>query len=177
MRSTFLQSFNADADPIFIDLRNAQAFWTLPRTAKLSDLTTLTHITDEGKVYYESLSTGAVTWSLVVDGTVIIAEAVSLASDLLDATREETEEIIGKPFPEKESEEQMIILQQYCEDPESYVEPDNNESDADNYDADALMNELQDVNIENQSFTGGITQKIFSVFLAYDHCYSLFFHR
>lgn len=141
----FLQSFNTDADPIFIDLKQAIAHWVLPKGVKLSDVSTLTHVTDDGKVYYEDLQTNAVTWALVVDDDNITAEAVDLASQLLNMTREEVEEHIGQPFPADASGELMDRLQQFCDDPQAYAE--NFPEDDTEQDAVDMMRELNDVTI------------------------------
>lgn len=140
----FLQSFNTDADPIFIDLKEAVAYWILPRGVKLSDVSTLTHVTDDGKVYYENLQTNAVTWALAIDEDNITTAAVELATQLLNMTREEVEDYIGTPFPVDASAELMDRLQQFCDDPEAYAEnfPEDEE-------AVDIMQELNNVTIED----------------------------
>lgn len=150
MNGSFLQSFDADGDHIFIDLQEAVAYWILPSDTKFSQLTTLTHETQDGRFYYENLGTGAVTWSLVSDEITITKDAVTLASQLLGCSREEAEIIIDSPFPEKESEEQMVALQMYFEDSQIYLEEINNEELAED-NADAVMKELENVNIEEHS--------------------------
>lgn len=118
----YLQTFNTDADPVFINLCDGLSYWTLgAASASIYDLVFLTHVTEDGRVYYENLQTKAVTWSLEADDRLISTSAVDSVDKVLESSRSDCEQIIGSSFPVEESMAQMIALQEYCDEHDAGV--------------------------------------------------------
>ena len=71
----FIQLYNVENDPVFIELQTGDASWILPPGSNVSDVLYITHITDDKieKKYYEDLSNESVSWGLPIQELSITA--------------------------------------------------------------------------------------------------------
>jgi hypothetical protein len=110
-----IQIFNADHDPLYVELQGGNAFWLVPRKYKLADVKFLTHLTEDGSCYFENLVTNETSWSLPV---VMSEHARNNAITFQHMNRDDTEIALLGAFPEEESEAQMAKIDAFY-DPDS----------------------------------------------------------
>jgi hypothetical protein len=129
-----IQIFNADHDPLYVELQGGNAFWLVPRKYKLADVKFLTHLTEDGSCYFENLVTNETSWSLPV---VMSEHARNNAITFQHMNRDDTEIALLGAFPEEESEAQMAKIDAFY-DPDSdmygvepQLEHDDDEDDGD----------------------------------------------
>lgn len=123
-REGLMQIFNADKDPVFIELLSGNAFWIIPAKYKLSDVRFLTHQTEDGNSYFENLETGEVSWSFPPDDIMTESSRNNAISFQL-MSRSDTEDSLLEPFPEYESAEQLAALDAFFESPDRAEQADN----------------------------------------------------
>lgn len=114
-REGIIQIFNADNDPLYLELRAGNAHWVLPRKYKLGDVKYLSHLTDENTCYFENLETNETSWELPTE---MSEQAKNNAVTFQKMTRDETEIALLDAFPEEESAEQMAKIDAFY-DPDS----------------------------------------------------------
>lgn len=113
LREGLMQIFNGDNDPLFIELVGGNAFWIIPADKyKLSDVRFLTHLTDDGNLYFENMETGEVSWVFPSDDIMSESSRNNAISFQL-MSRNEMENCLQAPFPESESFEQLAALDAY----------------------------------------------------------------
>lgn len=122
-KEQYMQSFNGDLDPIFIGLLSGKVFWTIPAPSKVSDLAVLTHATEEGKFYYETIATQAVTWS-IPNGQTLPDTVIESIQSMYTMSTQETEDIVGLAFSEVESNRQMELIQKFIDGSDAGIKSD-----------------------------------------------------
>jgi hypothetical protein len=112
---TYIQSFNYEADSLFINLTNGIPTWIISTKCSLSNILFLTHVTDDGKVYYENVQTKEVTWKLPNDERIVHPKVKEIALKIMESSRDESEKIIGEKYDASKSEPLIQALQQFCD--------------------------------------------------------------
>ena len=109
----FIQLFNTDNDPLYLDMSTGQCFWLPDRRTLFSNINLVTHTADDGQFYYEDVKTHEVSWSLpkeeFTDDAYAWAEAI-LANDRLYS-----EQAVGTVFPGDECLELMDALDEHLD--------------------------------------------------------------
>lgn len=126
----FLQTFDVDDDPVFINLETGKIDWLLPSSYGVENISYIAHFTDAGVPYYEQIDNGAVSWRLPPE---IAGNAKKNANTILKLTCKEAEELIGYPFSSEQSEELMNQLDSYLD--ALVLENDNDNDDNNNTDS------------------------------------------
>lgn len=107
----FIQLFNVDNDPVFLDIEQGSANWTLPEELLLNKVRFISHHTENGMAYYEDIFSNEVSWALP---DCLSEAATAAALTLLAADASLTEQIIGQIRPEGEAGlYQLDILDNY----------------------------------------------------------------
>lgn len=110
MKEKIIQVFNADLQPVFIGMDSGKAKWTVPRRS-FRYLTYMAHLADGNSCYYEDLRNQAVAWTLPfaeMSPAAVNAAKVLQTSDEMGAI-----DWINEPFPEDESIEVMLSIDDY----------------------------------------------------------------
>jgi hypothetical protein len=101
----FMQAFNVEGDTVIIGLLSGHIYWTLPNpSTPLEDILYLTHLSDDGRIYFEDISSGEIIWSPppVKEGF-LSSEAHRMIVIIEPMTRAETEQHIGVPFNQEKT--------------------------------------------------------------------------
>jgi hypothetical protein len=114
-KDSLMQIFNADGDPLFIELQGGNASWLIPSKYKLSDVKYLSHLTDEGNCYFENMETTEVSWSLPPIAVMSDAARENALSFQTMNRSESEDALFFETFPEEDSIEQMAKLDEYFE--------------------------------------------------------------
>lgn len=115
--TSFIQIYNADQDPIFMEVNSCQALWTLPKKSDIKWVTHVTHIADNGQYYYEATSNGEVTWSLPALSKV----AQETMKTINTSDRAACEKKARKPYDAQATVNQINSLDAYLDNKESFV--------------------------------------------------------
>jgi len=103
MKESFIQIFNQDGDPLFVELTTGKAYWMLPyiliKSSQYSSLSRynfkcvkyLTHLNDHGQPYFEDMMTNKVSWALPSE-PIMSNDTKSIVISLQLMNREETED-------------------------------------------------------------------------------------
>jgi hypothetical protein len=90
---SFIQQYNADRIPFFVNMRTGVSYWELPEGVTKSHVKYITHFTENGDVYYEDVEKGTTSWTLPVEKLSASARRSSLA--LKKMNREQSELFIS----------------------------------------------------------------------------------
>ena len=96
--SFYIQLYNTDGDAFYVDLNNGESFWLLPPGTPVSRVRCISHMSDKGEPYYESLKTKAVTWAIPEEG--LSAKAQQSAKMLSKMNRAQCRAIMKDQFDE-----------------------------------------------------------------------------
>ena len=121
MKESFIQIFNQDGDPLFVELATGKSYWMLPyvliKSSQHSSLSRynfhcvkyLSHLDDRGQPYFEDMSTNEVSWALPSE-PIMSNDARSIAISLQLMNRSEAEDALGQEYNEDLAIEQMNEL-------------------------------------------------------------------
>lgn len=113
-KEKFMQSFNVEGDTVLIGLLTGQLYWSLPIDSHLDEIIYLTHLNDDGHIYFEEVSTGNIFHSAPTIQEGIISQAAHRRIISVEPmTRQETEQLIGVPFNEETTERFNQSLEAY----------------------------------------------------------------
>jgi hypothetical protein len=113
----YMQLFNAEGDTVFIGLLSGKVFWKLPNSVTFDGVKYFAHISDDdGRIYFEEMKTGAVTWSLSPADSDISLTARKIIAQLDNMSREETGKMIGQPFDDDVTNYVNDAVDRYFED-------------------------------------------------------------
>jgi hypothetical protein len=146
---SFIQLYNSDNDPVFVDMESGKSFWILPKNSPISNVKYVTHLIEEtGKQYYQELESGSVSWFLPIDQ--FSSEATKNCKSLIIKSRTDCEAtgIINSIYDEEQSLTQMIKIDNFIEEkkqnqPQFY---ENMQS------FDSALNETTNIDISFQFF-------------------------
>jgi hypothetical protein len=125
----YIQLYNFDKDPLFVELTSGQLSWTLPSRQYLEKVQFVTHFTESDQCYYETVETREVAWELPVDkmsqSAIVAAETVSTMD------RKSCESKIKVKYSEENTVAQMNELDMFLEgvDEDHSVGGDDNSLD------------------------------------------------
>jgi hypothetical protein len=126
MIESFIQIFNQDNDPLFVELTTGKAYWILPYTLIKSSqhsslnrynfkcVKYLTHLDNRGQPYFEDMMSNIVSWALPSE-PIMSNDAKSIVITLQLMNRIESEKAIGEKINEDLATEQMNELDLYFE--------------------------------------------------------------
>lgn len=109
--NTFIQLYDQQRDPLFMDLQSGKLYWILPSEQLLANVLFVTHVNDDGKFYYENISTAEVTWDLPKEK--MSFTAADTAALVIKLTRKIVENKVGSKYDESKSNSQMTALDNY----------------------------------------------------------------
>lgn len=153
----YIQIFNADGDPLFVELHSGKAYWILPLLASnnkqskqyyhnFASVKYLSHLDQNGIPYFENLITNEVTWSLPSEA-IISSSIKNIIISLQLMCRTDTEQEIQASFNEDLARKHLDDLDQYLLDPEYYniSNNDNNNEIVDSFEYDTIYSSIKDV--------------------------------
>lgn len=100
---------NADGDPLIMELITGDVSWLMPRDASVSRIKYFTHVTQQGKIYYENLVSNVVQWELPGSDE-ISDDARFVFESVLQMPRQEMEQALSKTFDEQAVNRQMTDI-------------------------------------------------------------------
>jgi len=100
---------NAVGDPLVMELTTGDVSWLVPHGASVSQIKYFTHVTQQGKVYYENLVSNVVQWELPGIGE-ISDDARFVFESLLQMQRQEVEQALSMAFDEQAINRQMADI-------------------------------------------------------------------
>lgn len=109
--NTFIQLYDQQRDPIFMDLHTGKLFWILPNEQFVANVQFVTHVSDDGKFYYENVTSAEVTWELPKEK--MSFTAADTAALVIKLTRKVLENKVGSKYDESKSNAQMVALDNY----------------------------------------------------------------
>lgn len=110
MKESIIQVFNADLQPVFVGMETAKAVWSIPRKS-FRHLTYMAHLSDGNACYYEDLRTQAVAWTLPL--AELSSAAANAVTVLQKSSEAETIDWTNKPYPEDDSIDTMLAIDDY----------------------------------------------------------------
>lgn len=113
----YIQIFNKDRQPIFLEAKSGAVSWTIPRHISLSSVKYISHIDENSsQVYYEKLEDGnPVSWTLPVHE--MSQKACELATKVMKMTMKESEVVLRENFNFDVSSAQMTAIDDFVEGP------------------------------------------------------------
>lgn len=114
--SSYIQIYNADQDPVFLDVNTGNLLWILPKKIDIKNVLYVTHIADNGHYYYENTSNGEVTWQLPAFPSVSPESIKSIR----ETKRSGCEEKIKKPYDGQATINQINALDTYLDNKETF---------------------------------------------------------
>lgn len=124
--SSYIQIYNIEQDPIFVDTNSGRVFWTLPKKSDVKNVVYVTHIADTGQYYYEKTSNGEVSWSL--------PQFPKLSMDVMKAIamddRAACEHKARKLYDADASANQINLLDSYLDNKDGFEFDDEEETPA-----------------------------------------------
>ena len=156
MIESFIQIFNQDNDPLFVELTTGKAYWILPYTSiKSSQYSSLsrynfkcvkylTHLDDRGQPYFEDMMSNIVSWALPSE-PIMSNDAKSIVITLQCMNRIESEKAIGEKINEDLAIEQMNELDLFFDSLE-------NQRKSKNIDDSKIINTIIDHNSNNANY-------------------------
>ena len=100
---------NDVGDPLIMELTTGDVSWLMPRDAPVSCIKYFTHVTPQGKIYYENLVSNVVQWELP-GSEEISDDARFVFESVLQMSREEVEQALSKTFDEQAVNRQMTEI-------------------------------------------------------------------
>lgn len=116
----YIQLYNQQHDPVFMELSTGKLHWTLPNENLLTNVIFVSHISDEGKFYYENVDTNVVQWDLPKEKMSI--GAVDVAELVIKINRKMLEKRVGSPYDLEKSNQQMLALDNYLRNKDALKE-------------------------------------------------------
>lgn len=113
-KNLYIQLFNVNEDPVYLELRSGDAMWSFPDESFLQYVRYVSHLNDKGVPYYESIVTGDVSWNLPTEKMTTIS--IEKAQQIQAMDRSDCELEIGLDFNENESSNQISSLDEYLEE-------------------------------------------------------------
>ena len=157
MIESFIQIFNQDNDPLFVELTTGKAYWILPYTSiKSSQYSSLsrynfkcvkylTHLDDRGQPYFEDMMSNIVSWALPSE-PIMSNDAKSIVITLQLMNRIESEKAIGEKINEDLATEQMNELDLFFDSLENQRKGKNIDDDS------KIINTIKDHNSNNAMY-------------------------
>lgn len=116
----YMQLYNQQHDPVFMELSTGKLHWTLSNENLLSNILFVSHISDDGKFYYENVDTNVVQWELPKEKMGLTA--VDVAEVVIKINRKMLEKRVGSPFDLNKSNQQMLALDTYLRNKDALKE-------------------------------------------------------
>ena len=108
----YIQIFNKDGQPVFIDMQTGKACWILPSGTSLGSVKYMSHFSEEtGHPYYENLNDNAVSWSLPTEE--MAQPAQKKVTSILSMSLLETQKELKEVFDFEKSSAQMVAIDDY----------------------------------------------------------------
>jgi len=111
---SYIQLYNLDKDPLFVELSTGQITWTLPSKQYLDKVQFVSHISENEQCYFETVETREVTWDLPTAYMSSIAFTAAQLVPTLD--RKGCESKIKIKYSEEKTMAQMNELDMFLED-------------------------------------------------------------
>jgi len=108
----YFQGCNVDGDVFFTETVAGDSFWLLPVGVPVSRIRYISHSTDAGVPYYESLKTKAVTWQLPEEG--VSEKAAKSIKMLTKMNRAQCNNILKDTFSDEDMMHQLDLIDQYA---------------------------------------------------------------
>ena len=113
----YIQIFNKDGQPVFVDIGTGKACWILPSGISLGSVLYMAHYNEEsGLPYYEKLSNNSVSWTLPVQE--MTQKARIKVESILSMTLLETQKELNEIFDLAKSTAHMTAIDDYLLDQE-----------------------------------------------------------
>jgi hypothetical protein len=113
-RSSIIQLYNLQRDPVFMDMSTGKLLWILSNDSLLEKIVYVSHYADDGKVYFENVDTTLVSWNLPKDKMSLTAS--DTAELVFKLSRKALENKIGEKYDPLRSTQQMNELDNYLRD-------------------------------------------------------------
>lgn len=115
-KDKFMQSFNVEGDTVLIALLSGKLYWDLPEGSSFDDIIYLTHLHDDGRIFFEEVGSGGFIWSPPPAKEGVISKNAHRMMVIVEPmTREETELIIEEPFDEQRTNSFNQALENFLE--------------------------------------------------------------
>lgn len=127
---SYIQLYNFDKEPLFVELTTGQLSWTLPGRQFLEKVQYVTHFNEEDRSYYETVETRVVAWELPVEH--MSQSAIMAAETVPTMDRKSCESKIKVKYSEEKTVAQMKELDMFLEDVDEEHSVDGDDNDFNN---------------------------------------------
>jgi hypothetical protein len=123
---SYIQIYNADQDPIFLEIYSSNPMWTLPKKNHVKLVSYVTHIAENEQYFYEKTSDGEVSWTLPS----FCRSTQDMIKTILMSSRDDCEKrILHQNYDEAALVNQINLLDAYLDNKDEMIFED------DDYDA------------------------------------------